>query len=503
MKVFATKQIAQIDQFTIQNEPIADIDLMERASLQIVNWLIHYISNEKKLLFFAGPGNNGGDTLAIARLMAEHDYRCELFLVDFGKTLKGSPAINWKRLQDQGKVRFYKIEEEGDIPEISSDAVIVDGLFGSGLSRQLSGIPEKVAAKINFSGATVVAVDVPSGLFGEDNSQNDLSKVVRADHTLTFQFPKLSFFFPEHAELLGQWEVLPIGLHPEAIEQTTTPYQFLSEPEIAAKIPVRSKFSHKGTYGHGLLIAGSYGKMGAAVLASRACLRSGVGLLTTHIPRTGYDIIQTAVPEAMCCIDPSDLMFTEFPDLSQFSAVGIGPGLGTKINSQRGLKVLLEAMPKKLVVDADALNILGKRPEWLELLPENAILTPHPKEFERIAVPSSDSWSRLQVQLEFSQKYKVIVVLKGAHTCITFPTGEVFMNTTGNPGMATAGSGDVLTGVILGLLSQAYSPQDAALIGVFVHGLAGDLAAKELGEVSMIAGDLIAFFGKAFLGLRK
>jgi len=503
MKIFTTKQIASIDQFTIQNEPIADIDLMERAALQIVNWLIQHISNEKKLLFFAGPGNNGGDALAIARMLADHDYQCDVYLVDFGKGLKGSPAINWERLEKQGKVKLANIAEEKDIPEIREDTVVVDGLFGSGLSRKLSGIPEKIVAEINVSTAKTVAIDIPSGLFGEDNSENNLEKVLQADFTLTFQFPKLSFFFPEHDHLLGQWEVLPIGLHPQAIEKTGTPFQFLVEAEIASRIAKRTKFSHKGTYGHALLIAGSYGKMGASVLASKACLRCGVGLLTTHIPRTAYEIIQTSVPEAMCSIDPSDLMFTEFPDLSQFSAIGVGPGLGMKTNTERALKCLLEANPDKLVIDADGLNILGKHPGWLELLPENTILTPHPKEFERIAGVTSDSWSRLQRQLEFSKKYKAIVVLKGAHTCISFPNGEVYLNTTGNPGMATAGSGDTLTGIILGLLAQDYSPQDAALIGVFVHGMAGDLAVEQLGQISMIAGDLTDSLGKAFLKLKK
>lgn len=503
MKIFSTKQIATIDQFTIQNEPIEDIDLMERAALQIVNWLIYHISNEKKMIFFAGPGNNGGDALAVARMMSDHEYQCEVFLVDFGKGLTGSPAINWGRLEMYGKVKLNKVETESDIPEIPDDGVVIDGLFGSGLSRKLSGIPEQIIAKINASAATVVAIDIPSGLFGEDNSENDLHKVLRADYTLTLQFPKLSFFFPEHDEFMGKWEVLPIGLHPKAIEQTETPFHFLTEREVARRLIKRTKFSHKGIYGHALLIAGSYGKMGAAVLASKACLRCGVGLLTTHIPRTAYDIMQTSVPEAMCSIDPSDLMFTEFPDLSQFSAIGVGPGLGLKTNSQRGLKCLLEANPEKLVIDADGLNILSKCPEWLELLPENTILTPHPKEFERIAGATSDSWSRLQLQLEFSKKYKVIVVLKGAHTCVSFPNGEVYMNMTGNPGMATAGSGDALTGVILGLLAQAYSPHDAALIGMFIHGLAGDIAADQNGQVSMIAGDLIDSLGKAFMKLEK
>jgi NAD(P)H-hydrate epimerase len=503
MKIFTTKQIAAIDQFTIQHEPIAPVDLMERAALQITNWLVHHLSNEKKIIFFAGPGNNGGDALAIARMMAEYDYSCELYLVDFGKQLQGESAENWRRLEQQGKVKLNRILTVEAIPEIADDAVVVDGLFGSGLSRKLDGLPLQIAAEINASRAMVVAIDIPSGLFGEDNSGNDLSSVIRADYTLTFQFPKLSFFFPEHDELLGKWAVLPIGLHPDGIAKTDTPFYFLSEEEISKKIPLRKKFAHKGTYGHALLIAGSYGKVGAALLASKACLRSGVGLLTAHIPHSAYQIIQTAIPEAMCSIDASDLMFTEFPDLKQFSAVGVGPGLGIKPNSRKALLCLLEASPSKLVLDADALNILAMHPEWLELLPPNSIITPHPKEFERLVGPPRDSYSSLQTQLAFSQKYQVIVVLKGAHTRITSPDGNVFFNTTGNPGMATAGSGDVLTGIVLGLLAQDFEPLDAALLAVFIHGRAGDLSAERSDQLSLIASDIIENLGKAFLQLRK
>ncbi len=499
MKIFTTKQIAEIDQFTIKNEPIADIDLMERASLQIASWLIFTISNEKKLVFFAGPGNNGGDALAIARLMAQHDFLCEVYLIDFGKGLKGSPEINWQRLEEQRKVALHKIQSETDIPEISDDSVVLDGLFGSGLSRTLDGLPLKLVEQINQSEAKVIAIDIPSGLFGEDNSENDLAKVVRANHTLTFQFPKLSFFFPEHEEILGNWEVLPIGLHPDAVREFETPFHFVTEDFISSKMKKRSKFSHKGTFGHALLIAGSYGKMGASVLASKACLRAGVGLLTTHVPRTGYEIIQTTVPEAMCSIDRSDLMFTEYPDPEQFSAIGVGPGLGMKINSQRALKDLVKSKPGKLVLDADALNILGENKELMDLLPENTILTPHPKEFERIAGASTDSYSRLQVQINFSKQYKVIVVLKGAYTSISLPDGRIYFNTTGNPGMATAGSGDVLTGIILGVLAQDYSPEDAAILSVYFHGLSGDLCAEYNGQVAIIAGDLIDNLGHSFL----
>ena len=503
MKIFTTKQIAEIDLYMIKHEPIADIDLMERASLQITNWVIQHISNEKKLMVFAGPGNNGGDALAIARQLAEYDYLCEVFLIDLGTDLKGSPAVNWERLESLGKVKLTKIEKESEIPIIPHNAVVIDGIFGSGLSRPLDGITRKIASTINASGAFVLAIDIPSGLFGGDNSQNNLDLAVQADKTLTFQFPKLSFFFPEHDEIIGEWEVLPIGLHTEVIQTYRTPFHFLNEEFVSTLIIKRKKFSHKGTFGHALLIAGSYGKMGAAILASKACLRAGVGLLTTHIPHNGYPIIQVAVPEAMCSIDASDLMFTEFPDLDLFSAVGIGPGLGIKPNSQRGLKELLMAKPVRLVLDADALNILAQHPEWMEKLPENSILTPHPKEFERLFGKTSDSWTRMQLQIEFSKKYKVIIILKGAHTCISLSSGEIYFNTTGNPGMATAGSGDVLTGLILGLLSQEYSPMQAALLSVYLHGLSGNLAEKQVGQEALISGDLIDYLGLAFLQLTK
>ena len=501
MKLFTCKQIAGIDQLTMKLEPISSIDLMERASFKIADWVTQNMNHDRQIYFFAGPGNNGGDALAVSRMIAWSNLKCTVYLAAFGRELKGDPAINWQRLEEQDQVILKKIDSEDSIPEIPADAIVIDGLFGSGLNKPLDSLAKKIVERINQSGATVISIDIPSGLFGEDNSKNDLAAIIKADHTLTFQFPKLSFLFPENCEFAGNWAVLPIGLHPNAIEQTKTTYHFLTKEFISGKIKPREKFSHKGTFGHALLIAGSYGKMGASVLASQACLRSGVGLLTTHIPQSGYEIIQNSVPEAMTSIDPSETVFSEMPDISRFSAIGIGPGLDRKQETQQALKALLQAKPNKLVIDADALNILSQNQDWYGLLPENTILTPHPKEFERLTGASFNSFERLQKQVQFSAKYKAIVVCKGAHSCITLPDGKVFFNNTGNPGMATGGSGDVLTGIILGLLAQNYSAEDATLIGVYLHGLAGDLAATEIGEYSMIAGDLIGHLGKAFLQL--
>ena len=501
MKLFTCAQIAGIDQQTMKLEPIASIDLMERASFKVADWLVQHIDHKKPVYLFAGPGNNGGDALAVARMLAWSKLNCTVFLSDFGRALKGDPAINWARLEEQNQVILKKINSEDDIPEISPETIVIDGLFGSGLNKPLEGLAARIVQKINQSGATIISIDIPSGLFGEDNSQNNLSAIVRANFTLTFQFPKLSFLFPENEQFVGKWKVLPIGLHHEAIAQTESNTYFLTKEFISGKITKRGKFSHKGTYGHALLIAGSYGKMGAAILASKAGLRSGAGLLTCHVPQRGYEIMQISVPEAMISIDPSESVFSELPDLSAYSAIAAGPGLDKKPETCEALKNLLQANPEKLVLDADALNILSENQEWYKLLPENTILTPHPKEFERLAGPSTNSYERLQKQIQFSADNNVIVVLKGAHTSISFPDGQVFFNSTGNPGMATAGSGDVLTGIILGLLAQKYTAEEAALLGVYLHGLAGDLASAETGQYSLIAGDIINHLGKAFLHL--
>ena len=515
MKLFTTKQIAELDKYTIENEPVSDIELMERASLQITCWLANRFSTESKMIFFAGPGNNGGDALAIARQLADLDFQCEIYLMDLGKPLKGSPEINWQRLVDQGKVKLSKIQNINDFPEIAETDIIIDGLFGSGLTRPLDGLAAEIVRKINslsFSGHptlsrvttknTVISIDIPSGLMGENNTENIPENIIQADFTLTFQFPKISFFFAENEKFVGEWEALPIRLHPEGIAKTSTDFFLTEKEDVQQIIQKRSRFGHKGIYGHALLIAGSYGKMGAAVLASKACLRAGAGLLTTHVPVLGYSVIQTAVPEAMASVDQHDSFFTEFPDLLPFSAIGAGPGINQKTNTKRALYELLEKSQVPMVIDADALNILADNKSWLEKIPPDSILTPHPGEFKRLAGESANSFENIQKQIDFSTKYKVIVVLKGAFTTISTPAGKLFFNSTGNPGMATAGSGDVLTGIILGLLAQGISPENAAIAGVYLHGLAGDLVVLQKSEFSMIAGDIIDFLGQAFLYLK-
>lgn len=501
MKLFTTNKITELDNLTILNEPIKSIDLMERAASGIIDWITEKYKTDTNFIIFAGPGNNGGDALVVARLLAGQDYQCSVYLTIEKSKVKGDPKTNLDRLEIQNKVRINYINSETSIPEINPESIIIDGIFGSGLNRPAEDIYLEIIDKINCSCANVISIDIPSGLFGEDNSKNDLKKVVKATKTLTLQFPKISFFFPENESVLGSWEIIPIGINEKAISQTESDYILLDKEFIAKKIKPRGKFSHKGNYGHALLIAGRYGKMGAAILASKACLRTGAGLLTTHIPKSGNNIIQISVPEAMCSTDESLKEFSKLPDLKPYNSFGIGPGLGKSVKTRKAFFDLLKNSSEKLVVDADGLNILSENKEWLSVLPENSILTPHPKEFERIAGKTNNSFERLALQKKYSIEYKLIIVLKGAHTCITFQDGTVFFNNTGNPGMATGGSGDVLTGIILGLLAQNYSPEDAALTGVYIHGLAGDLAEKEFGQQSLIAGDIIKYIGKAFLQL--
>lgn len=498
MKLFTTKQIAQLDRFTIENEPISDIDLMERASLRITQWIQNRYSSSTRIILFAGPGNNGGDALAVSRQLASLGFDCSVYLLSDENRLQGSPAINWQRLKEQQKVKMKLITGVESFPLLDGDELIVEGLFGSGLTRPLNGLPALIVSKINSLPNTVISIDIPAGLFGEDNSENNPETILKADYTLTFQFPKISFLFPENEIFTGKWEVLPINLHPEGIASLSTDFYFTEYEDIKKYIIPRKKFSHKGIFGHALLLAGGFGKMGAAALASKSCLRAGAGLLTTHVPKIGYQVLQTAIPEAMISVDLDEQFISQLPDLNAYSAIGAGPGIGTSEKSAGVIHQLLVKTNVPLVLDADALNILSENKQWLDILPKGSILTPHPGEFRRLAGHSGNSFQRLMMQQEFAKKYHAVVVLKGAYTTIATPDGKIYFNSTGNPGMATAGSGDVLTGILTGLLAQGFTPENAAVTGVFLHGLAGDLAAKRVSENSLIASDIIESTGEAF-----
>ncbi|HJX71595.1 MAG TPA: NAD(P)H-hydrate dehydratase [Bacteroidales bacterium] len=504
MKIFRTSQIKSTDAYTIQNEPIPSVDLMERAAKAVTHWLVQRFSSDRTVRLFAGPGNNGGDAWAVARLLSEQGFgNIQIYLLNLSDRISEDSELNRERLIRQHKVEICEIGDERSFPVIENSDLLIDGLFGSGLTRPLEGLAARLVRRINQSDADVVSIDIPSGLFGEDNAGNIRENIIKATNTLTFQFPKLSFFYAENEECVGDWHILPIGLHPDMIDKTPSDFHYVTLREVQKIIRKRSRFSHKGTCGNALLIAGSYGMMGAAVIAAKACLRGGAGLVTAHVPRSGVNIIQTAVPESLISIDQSDDMFTGFPDLSKFSAIAVGPAIDCKADSRKALKDLLEASDKPMVIDADALNILGRNKEWLKSIPKNSILTPHPKEFERIAGESRSSYERNLRQIELAQELGVYIVLKGAYSSIATPEGNCFFNSTGNPGMATAGSGDALTGIILSLLAQGYAPEQAAIAGVFLHGLAADLASLDKGEYSLISSDIVDYLGKAFLKIQE
>ena len=493
MKIFSTSVIKELDAYTIENEPVSSIDLMERAAKAITNAILSRWPASTPVVIFAGPGNNGGDALAVARLLTQKEYRVEVFLFNTKEELSPDCQINKELIENDHDIKFTEVTSQFVPPALSEEHIVIDGLFGSGLNKPLGGGFAAVVKYINASAATVIAIDIPSGLMGEDNTENNRATIIHADYTFCLQFPKLSFLFPENAEFVGQWTVLNIGIMPEAIEETETPFFLMEEKDIRQLIKPRRKFAHKGDFGHALLVAGSYGMAGAAILAARSCLRSGVGLLTVHTPAKNNAIIQTAVPEAMVEADIHETYFAYPTETDKYEAIGIGPGLGKSSETETALLELIQDSQAPMVIDADALNILANQRQALKSLPANSILTPHPKELERLTGKCQNSYERLCKACGLAQLTKTHIILKGAYSAVITPQGDCYFNPTGNQGMATGGSGDVLTGIVLSLLAQGYTAQEAAKISVYVHGMAGDLAKQKYGTIALTAGDIIEF----------
>lgn len=484
----------------MEKEPIRSLDLMERAAQAFCQDFTKIYSTQRPVHIFCGPGNNGGDGLAVARMLHHQGYKVQVYLCVISPQTSADYQANLKRLPRWNAVAVTSIEADDPLPELPAQAVVIDALFGSGLNRPVEGYWADLLQHINEQPAQRVAVDIPSGVFA-DQPTNSIS--LHAHHTISFELPKLAFFLPENEQRIGQWKTVSIGLHMPTLQDMPTEYYYTDRQAASELLRPRPRFSHKGTYGHALLICGSYGMLGAAILSTRACLRSGAGLVTAHLPHCGYAIMQSTVPEAMVSIDRHEFQWSEVPDLQPYSAIGMGCGIGQKPTSAQALQELLQAPPAPLVLDADALNILSTIENGLNQIPAGSILTPHPGEFRRLTHVFDNHLEQLHALRELARSKKCTFVLKGANTAVALPNGQIWFNGSGNPGMATAGSGDVLTGILTGLLAQGYSPEKAAILGVYLHGLAGDLAAQELEHEALLAGDIVRCIGRAFHDLKQ
>lgn len=492
-KVFRTTDISFIDKYTIEHEPVSSLELMERAARAWTETFCEKFREDRNIHVVAGNGNNGGDGYAIARLLMSKGRKVCVYRAITDGSMSPDCEANYKLWKASGN-QVKKMEEW----YTDSHSVIIDAFLGSGLNRKVEGEAARVIGRINAAGCPVVAVDIPSGLMGEDNTGIEPERIVHATYTFTFQFPKIAFFLAENADYVGEWQVLDIGLDSRGIAERKTSYYYVTEETVRKLLPKPGKFAHKGINGRGLLIAGSYGMMGAAVLSARAAVCSGVGLLYCHTPVKGGDILQITVPEAILDWDDSDYKFTGANHLERYDAVAVGPALGKEEETARGIRELLTQWRSLTILDADALNILSEHKDWLSLLHEKCILTPHVKEFERLAGKSKNDFDRLNKLSTFASHYRVHIVLKGANSVIATPDGCLFFNMSGNPGMAKGGAGDVLTGVLLALAANRMVLPDLLIAGVFAHGLSGDLVAEEQGYRGVCAGRIADGMGKAW-----
>ena len=500
MKIFSSTQIHELDKYTIDHEPIKSIDLMERAASRIVAEIRHLCTAYNTIVVFAGPGNNGGDALAVARILASEGLKVKAWLFNTTGRLSADCKTNRDRLTGMKELdSFTMVIDEFDPPTLDASTLVIDGLFGVGLNKPLTGGYASLVKYINASPSKVVSIDMPSGLMSESNEYNVRSNIIRADVTVTIQQPKLSFLFAENQQFIGELKVVDINISKEGMAQVDAHVTILEEDDVRCRMRQRDDFAHKGTMGHALIIAGSRGMAGAAMLATKACLRSGVGKVTVHTPAANIIPLQIGVPEAILDIDPDNCFFTEAVSTDRFQAMGIGPGLGNNENSAITMIGQLRRAQCPIVIDADAINILATHKAWMQQLPAGCILTPHIGEFERLEGASSDRYDRLSKAIILADRQQAYIVLKGHYTAIVTPGGRIMFCPTGNSGMATAGSGDVLTGVITALLARGYAQADACLVGTYLHGLAGDIAAEKFGKESLMASDIIDALPEAFM----
>lgn len=502
MNIYSAEQLYEADKITVEKQGITSLDLMERASTHIFNWLHQRMQGAQvPIHIFCGIGNNGGDGLALGRILINNGYKVHVYIANFTDKRSKCFLVNYGKIKDITKKWPILMSGEADFPEIHPDDIIIDALFGIGLNRSIEGWVKDLVQYLNAQKAFKLSIDIPSGLSANEPLL-DPEAVIRANHTLTFQTPKLSFFLPETGRFVPYFEPLDIGLDQEYLSKTPPIARVVIKPMAQTFYRQREKYSHKGDFGHALLVSGSHGTIGASVLSARAVLRTGAGLLTVHVPKCGYEIVQTAIPEAMVVTDENQDRITAISPLFEPTVVGVGMGIGTHEETSKALLSLFKESKSQFLIDADALNLVSVNENLKKALPKLSVLTPHPGELRRLIGDWKNDYEKLEKTREFSKSHDVIIIIKGANT-ITIYQDDMFINSTGNPGMSTAGSGDVLSGVITGLLSQGYEPLISAIFGVYLHGSAGNLASEELGFEGVIASDITERLGKAFLELFK
>ncbi|TYA71982.1 NAD(P)H-hydrate dehydratase [Seonamhaeicola marinus] len=502
MKIFSKEQIYEGDKLTATRQKITSTELMERAGIQIFNWMhMRMQGAQVPVHVFCGIGNNGGDGLVLARHLITHGYNVKTYVVNYSDKRSKDFLINYDRIKGVTKEWPTLMTCEEDFPEIHPDDIIVDAVFGIGLNRPVVDWVKALFVHFRKTKAFTLSIDIPSGLQTNQVPQNE-NDVVWAGYTLSFASPKLLFFLPDTAKYTVQWEVLDIGLDPEFLHTTNTEVELIGKYEVLPMYVPRQKFSHKGEFGHSLIIGGSYGKIGAVTLASRGALSAGAGLVSAFVPKCGYNVLQSSFPEAMVMTDVDDTIISDIKYSIEPTVIGFGIGAGTNTKTINAFEAFLKENKTPLVIDADGLNILAKKKALLKLLPENTILTPHPKELQRLVGEWNDDFDKLEKVKAFSKKHKLIIVVKGFNT-ITVMQDKLYINTTGNPGLSTAGTGDVLFGVITGLISQGYNPLVAAIFGVYLHGKSADIAVEDYGYQSLIASHVIDYLGEAYIDLFK
>ena len=499
MKILSQEQLYQADRETLAREGIPSEVLMERAATRVFEWLHHRLEGSPTHIHvFCGIGNNGGDGLVVARHLQQHGYHLTVYVVKYSEYRSPDFLTNLKRLKEEGIWPTY-LDAASPVPEIPASDLVVDAVFGIGLNRPPAPWLGTLFRSLNDSGAFVLSIDMPSGLY-MDRVPEDPKTVIRAGYLLTFGAPKLVFFLPQTGYFIGQWEVLDIGLDEDFMANLEVEYELYGGWSVRSFYRPRKRFSHKGTYGHVLVLGGSHGKIGAVALSARAALLSGAGLVTACVPNCGYIPLQSQVPEIMVWTTPGEQEHVEFPDQTEGYVTCAGMGLGTSHATSGAFVQWLERQKAPVLLDADALNILSQNPESLGAIPSDSILTPHPGELRRLIGDWKDDFEKLEKAMGFARAHGCVLLIKGAHTLVLYG-GRGYVNSSGNPGMATAGSGDVLSGMITGLLAQGYPPLQATLMGVYLHGRAGDLIADQTGYEALTATGLLSGIPGAFLEL--